>query len=78
LSAETLQAATGIAPWFVAELDRLVALERRLRAAGPNQDDELLVSAKRASFSDRDIAALTGLSAAAVRVRRDALGLRPG
>ena len=78
LAADTLQAATGIAPWFVAELERLVTLEKRLGAAGTNLDDELLTSAKRAAFGDRDIATLTGLTAADVRARREAIGLQPG
>ncbi|CAN5241920.1 carbamoyl-phosphate synthase large subunit [soil metagenome] len=73
-----LQAATGIAPWFVGELARLVRLEERLRSAGPALDDELLITAKRASFSDRDIGSLTGLAAADVAARRDLIGLRPG
>jgi len=74
----TLQQATGIAPWFVSELARLVKLEQRLTAAGPALDDELLVAGKRAAFGDRDIAALTGLERAQVAGRRAALGLRPG
>jgi carbamoyl-phosphate synthase large subunit len=77
-SAADLQRATGIAPWFVAELERLVRLEKRLRDHGPDLPDELLVTAKRASFSDRDISSLSGLPAAAVARRRAALGLRPG
>jgi len=43
LPAEVIQRTTGIAPWFVSELDRLVGLERRLRVAGRSMDDELLV-----------------------------------
>ncbi len=78
VSGPLIQEATGIAPWFVAELERLMNIERRLQAAGSALDDELLVGAKRACFSDRDIAALTGLSATAVRARRDAIGLHPG
>ena len=73
-----VQQATGIAPWFVAELERLIVLERRMRAAAAALDDELIVSAKRACFADRDIAILTGLSVADVRARRDAIGLHPG
>jgi carbamoyl-phosphate synthase large subunit len=73
-----LQAATGVAPWFVSELERLVSLEHRLRAAGRDIDDGLLVSAKRACFGDRDIATLTGLSVVGVAARREAIGLRPG
>jgi carbamoyl-phosphate synthase large subunit len=75
---DDLQRATGIAPWFVSELARLVGLEERLRAAGRALDDELLVTAKRASYSDRDIATISGLPAAEVGERRRAMGLRPG
>ncbi len=73
-----VQRVTGIAPWFVSEMERLAELERRMRDEGRQLSDGLLVSVKRASFSDRDIAALTGLSAAAVTERRHAMGLRPG
>ena len=78
LPADVIQRTTGIAPWFVSELDRLIGLEGRLRTAGRNLDDELLVGAKRACFGDRDIATLTGLSVAELAARRDALGLHPG
>ncbi len=78
LAADEIQRVTGIAPWFVSELDRLVGLERRLRAAGRHLDDELLVGAKRACFGDRDIATLTGLTMGQIGARRDALGLHPG
>ena len=62
----------------MAEVGRLISIEGRLRAAGAAHDDELLVSAKRACFADRDIAALTGLATTAVRARREQLGLHPG
>jgi carbamoyl-phosphate synthase large subunit len=75
---DVLQRATGIAPWFMSELSRLIGLERQLRAAGGTLDAELLVSAKRASFGDRDIAALTGLTIGEVAGRRRTLGLLPG
>ncbi len=78
MPADVIQHVTGIAPWFVSELDRLIGLERRLREAGRSMDDELLVGAKRACFGDRDIATLTGLSVAELTARRDALGLHPG
>ncbi len=78
--AEEIQRATGIAPWFLSEIARLVELERQLAEARWTADlpDELLVAAKRAAFSDRDIAALTGLPTADVASRRTRLGLRPG
>ena len=75
---DALQVATGISAWFVSEMARLVRLEGRLREAGRELDDELLVAAKRACFGDRDIATLTGLSVGEVQARRARLGLRPG
>ena len=77
--------ATGISPWFLAEMGRNVALEHDVRAAGhrlidPEDDDAaaLLATAKRAAFADRDIAGLAGVQEAAVRGAREALGLAPG
>jgi len=78
LPGDAIQRATGIAPWFVSELERLISLEHRLRAAGASMSDELLVGAKRACFGDRDIATLTGVAVSEVRARRDSIGLRPG
>jgi carbamoyl-phosphate synthase large subunit len=76
--ATELQAVTGIAPWFLAEMERLVDLGERMREEGTSLSDGLLVAAKRASFGDRDIATLTGLSESAIAERRAALRLRPG
>ncbi len=82
--ARELQQVTGIAPWFLAEMERLVGLEGRLRAARGETarrgriPEALLVAAKRAAFGDREIAILTGLSPAAVAAQRHAIGLEPG
>jgi carbamoyl-phosphate synthase large subunit len=78
VGADEVQRATGIAPWFVSELARLVAVEGRLRSAGAALDPGLLVTAKRAGFGDRDIATLTGVPDTVVRGARRQLGLRPG
>jgi carbamoyl-phosphate synthase large subunit len=78
IGGDDIQRATGIAPWFVSEMARLVGLEQQLRDAGSTLPDELLVAAKRAGFGDRDIGVLTGQAATAVAARRAALGLRPG
>ncbi len=84
VSARELHEATGIAPWFLAEMGRLVRLERRLRATRREVartgrvPDELLVSAKRAAFGDRDIGALVGLPQDTVARQRRAAGLEPG
>jgi carbamoyl-phosphate synthase large subunit len=82
----TIQAATGIASWFLAEMGRNVALEREVRAAGGRLADaaadpataELLATAKRAGFGDRELAAMAGIDEEAVRAARAALNLRPG
>ena len=88
-----LVAATGINAWFVAELGRSIALEGRLReagpallAAGPGPDGDpgdaamatLLATAKRASLGDREIAALAGVGESEIALTRRALGLVPG
>ena len=82
---EVVRRATGISPWFLAEMGRNLALERDVRAAGarfvdPEDADaaSLLVTAKRAAFSDRDLGLLAGVQEAAVRGARMALGLIPG
>jgi carbamoyl-phosphate synthase large subunit len=77
--------ATGINPWFVAELGRSVALEGRLRDAGASITDPgdadaamLLATAKRVALGDREISALTGVGEPAVAAARATLGLAPG
>ena len=60
---ETIREATGISPWFLAEMGRNVGLEADVRAAGARLADpadadgaSLLATAKRAGFADRDLA----------------------
>jgi carbamoyl-phosphate synthase large subunit len=76
--AAELQQVTGISSWFVGEMERLVELEHRLREEGRHLTDATLISAKRASFGDRDISTLTGMSVAEVAAKRAAAGIRPG
>ena len=77
--------ATGIHPWFLAELGRSVALEAEVRVAGALLTDPvdadaaaLLATVKRAGFGDRELAGLTSMPEAAIRDARLALGLVPG
>ncbi|HEU4920334.1 MAG TPA: carbamoyl-phosphate synthase large subunit [Candidatus Limnocylindrales bacterium] len=81
----TIQAVTGIAPWFLSEMGRNVALEAAVRDAGARLADPrdgeaatLLATAKRAGFGDRELAAMAGVPEADLRATRLALGLRPG
>ena len=76
--AAELQRVTGMAPWFLSEMERLTGLERRMRDEGTGLTDTTLVLAKRACFSDADIGTISGIPAAEVTERRHAFGLRPG
>ncbi|MBA2701928.1 MAG: carbamoyl-phosphate synthase large subunit, partial [Chloroflexi bacterium] len=77
--------ATGIAPWFLGEMGRNVALEAEVATTGPSLADPtdnaaatLLATVKRAGFGDRELADLAGTDAASIRAARLTLGLRPG
>ncbi|HET9680651.1 MAG TPA: carbamoyl-phosphate synthase large subunit, partial [Candidatus Limnocylindrales bacterium] len=81
----TIGAATGISAWFLAELARNVGLEREMAATGRRLADpndrlaaQVLATAKRAGFGDRDIAELAGVPLTGIAGARAALGLRPG
>jgi carbamoyl-phosphate synthase large subunit len=68
--------ATFIDPWFLDQIERLVAMERELRGLRVGEiDAALLEKVKRAGFSDARIAALIGAGHKDVLARRDALGL---
>jgi carbamoyl-phosphate synthase large subunit len=71
-------AASGIDPWFVDQVAALVELREQVEAA-PVLDEPLLRRAKRAGFSDRQIAALRPEFAGedGVRTLRHRLGVRP-
>ncbi len=76
---QTVARLTGYDPWFISQFARLLDLEGRVRAftldtLPPN----LLRDAKRAGFSDPQLATLVRAdSALAVRARRKALGILP-
>jgi carbamoyl-phosphate synthase large subunit len=75
-SVERVHEATGIDPWFLDQLQQLVELRQELLDA-EELDAELLRHAKRMGCSDRQLAALRGVSELRVRERRHALGIRP-
>ena len=85
LDAEEIHSITGIDPWFLDNLARLIEVEGQLR--GFSEADipvEVLRGAKREGFSDNRIATLLRPSSrdepvtgAAVKRRREALGLHP-
>ena len=77
-SIEDVAAASGIDPWFVAEVAGLVELRAELLAA-PVLDEPLLRRAKYHGVSDRQLAALRPELAgeSGVRALRHRLGIRP-
>ncbi|MBF6195277.1 carbamoyl-phosphate synthase large subunit [Nocardia implantans] len=77
-SIEDVAAASGIDPWFVAEVAGLVELRREILDA-PVLDEPLLRRAKHYGLSDRQLAALRPELAgeSGVRALRHRLGIRP-
>ena len=70
---------TGIDPWFLDRFTEVLAVEARVKAAGEKAlaDADLLRDAKRAGFSDADLAILSGRSAAGVAAARERLDVTP-
>ena len=69
---------TKIDPWFLVQIEELIKIEGEIsgRSLDTFSADELR-GLKRKGFSDRRIANLVGSDEAAVRERRQALGVRP-
>ncbi|CAM2754287.1 carbamoyl-phosphate synthase large subunit [Skermania piniformis] len=77
-SIEAVHEASGVDPWFLAEIAGLVELHDELEQA-PVLDESLLRRAKHAGLSDRQVAALRPELAGedGVRTLRHRLGVRP-
>jgi len=83
-----IQRATGITPWFLAEMGRSIGVEAEVRALGAGMlgaatdasAAATLATAKRLGFGDTELAMLAGAPVTAARIReaRLALGLVPG
>ena len=69
---------THIDPWFLAQIEDLVATEQGLRGrAIESVDAGEMLALKRDGFSDRRLATLLGTTQDIVRARRHALSVRP-
>ncbi len=83
ISRDEIYQTSWIDPWFLQQMERIIAAEREIVAAAErfaSGDDHLrgdLRRWKRLGFSDRQMARLTGQSETAVRELRHRLGLRP-
>jgi carbamoyl-phosphate synthase large subunit len=77
LSVEEVHGACRIDPWFLREIEAVVAAERAIRASGLPEDAAALHRLKQLGFSDSRLASLSGMTEAAVAERRRALGIAP-
>jgi carbamoyl-phosphate synthase large subunit len=77
MSVEDVYELTGIDPWFLDNLHELVEVEDQLRNVGTlgQLSTDLLRTAKRCGFSDRQLAHLFGVDEFEVRRRRKADGI---
>jgi carbamoyl-phosphate synthase large subunit len=72
---ERLHELTAIDPWFLAQLGRIVAMERRL-AEAPRLDARAIKAAKRLGLSDSRIATQMGATEQEIRSARARAGIR--
>ncbi|MFQ5587660.1 MAG: carbamoyl-phosphate synthase large subunit [Nitrospiria bacterium] len=68
---------TQIDPWFLNQLQEILETESQLKRSAPGTDTDLLRTAKRAGFSDRQIGALIGKSEKEVTAWRKKEGVFP-
>ncbi|MFP5225208.1 MAG: carbamoyl-phosphate synthase large subunit [Actinomycetota bacterium] len=69
--------ASGIDPWFLDQMLQISEIRERLEAAGPALDAGLLREAKRAGFSDAQLARYAGQTENDIRVLRHQHGVLP-
>ena len=77
LTVQEINTACSYEPWFLRQIETLVAEERRIAEAGLPADAQAFRALKAQGFSDARLGALTGTKEADVREQRRALGVRP-
>ncbi|MGE0597586.1 MAG: carbamoyl-phosphate synthase large subunit [Hyphomonadaceae bacterium] len=77
LAVEEICAAAHYDPWFVRQVEEIVAAEGRVRADGLPKDAAGFRALKAQGFSDARLARLTGTKERDVRAARRKLGVRP-
>ena len=77
LSIEEVNRACSYEPWFLRQIEEIVATEATVRASGLPNDAERLRDLKAMGFSDVRLGKLTGSTELAVRGHRHGLGVRP-
>ncbi|HEX4076067.1 MAG TPA: carbamoyl-phosphate synthase large subunit [Candidatus Acidoferrales bacterium] len=78
MSAKEVCELTRIDPWFIRQLEEMLAVDHRMAATTLSKcSRELLLESKRSGASDEEIAKLWNVKSASVRARRRELGVRP-
>ena len=77
LTVDEIHETTKFDPWFLRELERIVAAERAVAAAGLPRDAHGLRRLKAMGFSDVRLAQLAGLTEPEVHASREAARVRP-
>ncbi|MGB8441699.1 MAG: carbamoyl-phosphate synthase large subunit [Candidatus Acidiferrales bacterium] len=78
MSAEEVCDLTKIDPWFIRQLQEMLAIDKRVAATALGKcPPELFLESKRSGASDEEIAKLWNVKAASVRARRKELGIQP-
>ncbi|MEA2772481.1 MAG: carbamoyl-phosphate synthase large subunit, partial [Acetobacteraceae bacterium] len=77
LTVEDIHQATKFDPWFLRELERIVAAERQVSATGLPREAGAMRRLKALGFSDKRLAELTHTAASEVQRTRAALGVTP-
>ena len=72
-----IQAITKFDPWFLSEIENLIAIEGTVAKNGLPKDAAGLRRLKAMGFSDARLAKLAGFTEKEIRARRAALGVRP-
>jgi carbamoyl-phosphate synthase large subunit len=76
-SVDDVRAATGIDPWFIRSIAKIVSMHRQLRQVRIPLDATLLREATLLGFSDRAMEKLVDAERGSIRVLRHAQGIRP-
>lgn len=78
LSIKDVHEATGIEPWFLAEIEDLISTERQLDSAQLESiDADQMYALKRKGFSDVRLSEILHVSEDQLRAKRHALNIRP-
>ncbi len=78
MSREEVCDLTKIDPWFIREIEEMLAIDKRIAQTTLSKcSRELLLESKRSGASDEEIAKLWNVKSASVRARRRELGVTP-